>query len=137
MRLSGWVLAGVLLLPGAGAQAGLFSSPDDACSNVKGDVVLRARTSEVDLFTDPAGTQKAQTVAQDKFPSCVPILARSPQILFEVEVNGAKYWVLPHMVKYNLAGKQPAVCRNLALGSNQIKAAATRGLGEGCTKGSN
>jgi len=105
------LLAGVLLSPQA--DAGMFSS-DDSCSGVTGDVAIAARTPQVDLYSDAAGTQKAQTLDQDKFP------------------GGTKYWVPPHMVKYKFAGKLPAVCRNLAMGSNQVKAGATRGLGEGC-----
>ncbi|HEY2069064.1 MAG TPA: hypothetical protein VGG48_05880 [Rhizomicrobium sp.] len=130
-----------MLLLSLPAEAGLFSSssssssPSQACGGAKGDVIVSARTDEVDLFSDPDGTKKAMTIEQGKFPTCVPILARSPRILFQVTVNGANYWVRPYMVKYVLGGKQPAVCRNLALGSNQIKAAATRGLGEGCHKG--
>ena len=95
---------------------------------------MQARTPEVDLFNDSAGTQKAMTLEASKFPSCTPITGRSPNMMLQVLMNGTKYWVPPHMVKYRFAGKLPAVCRNLALGSNQEKAGATRGLGEGCPK---
>jgi hypothetical protein len=121
-----------LLLWAAPADAGMFSSSGDSCGSVTGDVAIQARTPQVDLFTDAAGTQKALTLDQDKFPSCAPITGRSPNMMLQVSVNGTKYWVPPHMVKYRFAGKLPAVCRNLAMGSNQVKAGATRGLGEGC-----
>ena len=107
---------------------------DETCASATGDVATQARTPEVDLFNDAAGTQKAMTLEAAKFPSCTPITGRSPNMMLQVQMNGAKYWVPPHMVKYRFAGKLPAVCRNLALGSNQEKAGATRGLGEGCPK---
>jgi hypothetical protein len=107
---------------------------EETCASVTGDVAMQARTPEVDLFTDAAGTQKAMTVEADKFPACTPITGRSPNMMLQVQMNGTKYWVPPHMVKYRFAGKLPAICRNLALGSNQEKAGATRGLGEGCPK---
>jgi hypothetical protein len=124
-------LAGLLAQP---AQAGMFSSSssDDACSSTAGDVAIAARTPQVDLFSDAAGTQKAMTMDQSKFPSCTPITGRSPNMMLQVSLNGTKYWVPPHMVKYKFAGKNAPVCRNLAMGSNQVKAGATRGLGEGC-----
>jgi hypothetical protein len=115
------------------AAPGAFAS-DDTCTSSSGDVALSARTPQVDLFSDAAGNTKAMTLDSDKFPSCAPITGRSPNMMLQVQVNGAKYWVPPHMVKYRFAGKLPAVCRNLALGSNQEKAGATRGLGEGCPK---
>jgi len=54
--------------------------------------------------------------------------------MLEVSVNGVKYWVPPHMVRYRFAGNLTAVCRNLAMGSNEAKVGATRGLGEDCPK---
>jgi hypothetical protein len=123
------LLAGLLLADRA--DASMFSS-GDSCGNASGDVAISARTPQVDLYTDPAGTQKAQTLDQDKFPACAPITGRSPNMMLQIDVSGTKYWVPPHMVKYRFAGKLPAVCRNLAMGSNQQKAGATRGLGEGC-----
>src|ERR1700759_2814881 len=97
--------------------ASAFASDD--CSSSTGDVAMSARTPQVDLFSDPAGTTKAMTLDSDKFPSCAPITGRSPNMMLQVQVNGTKYWVPPHMVKYRFAGKLPAVCRTLALGSNQ------------------
>jgi hypothetical protein len=138
MRVSHLALAGGLILCAMPpAQAGLFSSSSassDSCSSVSGDVAIAARTPEVDLYTDTAGTQKAQTLEQDKFPACTPITGRSPNMMLQVQIGGAKYWVEPHMVKYRFTGKTQPVCRNLAMGSNQVKAGATRGLGEGCPK---
>lgn len=123
-------VAAALLILGATSA----SASEETCASATGDVALQARTPEVDLFNDPAGTQKAMTLEAAKFPSCTPITGRSPNMMLQVQMNGAKYWVPPHMVKYRFAGKLPAVCRNLALGSNQEKAGATRGLGEGCPK---
>ncbi|HEY7979791.1 MAG TPA: hypothetical protein VID67_16495 [Rhizomicrobium sp.] len=120
--------AGVLFMLGATAA----SASEETCASSTGDVALSARTPEVDLFNDAAGTAKAMTMEAGKFPACTPITGRSPNMMLQVQMNGTKYWVPPHMVKYRFAGKLPAICRNLALGSNQEKAGATRGLGEGC-----
>lgn len=126
--------AGLILLSVLPARAGLFSSSSDACSSVSGDVILAARTDEIDLYSDPQATKKVQTLPQGKFPTCAPIVGRWPNAMLQVNVGGTKYWVEPHMVKARLArGSQP-VCRNLAMGTNQVKAGATRGLGEGCPK---
>ena len=113
------------------------SASDNACASAAGDVAMSARTPQVDLFSDAQGMQKAMTMDADKFPACSPITGRAPNMMLQMQVNGTKYWVPPHMVKYRFAGKLPAICRNLALGSNQEKAGATRGLGEGCPKGTN
>jgi hypothetical protein len=96
-------------------------------------VVLQARTPEVDLFDAPSG-KKVMTLEQSKFPACAPITGRAPNFMLQVSVNGGKYWVPPYMVRYRFSGKLPAVCRNLALGSNEQKVGSTRGLGEGCPK---
>ncbi|MBV9571308.1 MAG: hypothetical protein JO056_08715 [Alphaproteobacteria bacterium] len=109
-----------------------IASTED-CSTTSGDVVLSARTPEVDLFDAPTG-KKVMTMEQGKFPACTPISGRAPNFMLQVNVNGGKYWVPPYMVKYRFSGKLPAVCRNLAMGSNDQKAGATRGLGEGCPK---
>ena len=122
--------AAALLILGAPSA----SASEETCPSATGDVAMQARTPEVDLFNDAAGTQKAMTLEAAKFPSCTPITGRSPNMMLQVQMSGTKYWVPPHMVKYRFAGKLPAVCRNLALGSNQEKAGATRGLGEGCPK---
>ncbi|MBV8799589.1 MAG: hypothetical protein JOY77_11335 [Alphaproteobacteria bacterium] len=106
---------------------------DEACSSSTGDVVLQARTPEVDLFDTPSG-KKIMTLEQSKFPSCAPITGRAPNFMLQVAVNGTKYWVPPYMVRYRFSGKLPAVCRNLAMGSNEQKVGSTRGLGEGCPK---
>ena len=117
----------------AWTTAAAADAPDEACSTVTGDVVLTARTPQVDLY-DGAMGKRVQTIDADKFPACAPISGRSPNMMLEVSVNGAKYWVPPHMVRYRFAGKLPAVCRNLAMGSNEAKVGATRGLGEDCPK---
>jgi hypothetical protein len=106
---------------------------DETCASATGDVVLQARTPEVDLFDGPSG-KKVMTVEQGKFPACAPIVARAPNFMLQVSMNGGKYWVPPYMVKYRFSGKLPAVCRNLAMGSNEQKVGSTRGLGEGCPK---
>ncbi len=127
MRVSHLALAGGLILCGMPpAQAGLFSSSSassDSCSSVSGDVAIAARTPEVDLYTDTAGTRRPGSLEQDKFPACTPITGRSPNMMLQVQIGGAKYWVEPHMVKYRFTGKTQPVCRNLAMGSNQVKVA--------------
>ena len=121
----------------AGAALLAFSAPalaaTEDCTSATGDVVLAARTPEVDLYDAPTG-KKVSTVEQAKFPACAPITGRAPNFMLQVSVNGGKYWVPPYMVRYRFAGKLPAVCRNLALGSNEQKVGSTRGLGEGCPK---
>ena len=114
----------------------LFAAPafaDDDCSATAGDVVIAARTPQVDLY-DGAMGKRVQSLDADKFPACTPIVARAPNMMLEVSVGGAKYWVPPHMVKYRFSGTLPPVCRNLAMGSDNAKAGSTRGLGEGCPK---
>jgi len=106
---------------------------DDDCASTNGDVVIAARTPQVDLY-DAAMGKRVMTLEGDKFPACTPIIARADNMMLEVQVNGARYWVPPHMVKYRFAGNLPAVCRNLAMGSNETKMGSTRGLGEGCPK---
>jgi hypothetical protein len=109
-----------------------FAATED-CSTAKGDVVLSARTPEVDLYDAPTG-KKVMTVEQGKFPACAPIIGRAPNFMLQVGMNGGKYWVPPYMVRYRFAGNLPPVCRNLAMGSNTEKVGSTRGLGEGCPK---
>jgi hypothetical protein len=126
---------GFLLVAGALLAAmPAVASADDDCSSASGDVVIAARTPQVDLYADSGATQKALTLDQDKFPACAPISGRAANMMLQVQVNGTKYWVEPHMVKYRFAGTLPAVCRNLAMGGNQQTVGATRGLGEGCPK---
>lgn len=116
----------LLLLLAAPAQAAA-----DACP-VTGDLVIGARTPEVDLY-DAAG-KRIQTMEAKSFPTCAPITGRMPNMMLQVNVGGKAVFVPPYMVKYRFAGKLPAVCRNLAMGSNTEKVGATRGLGEGCPK---
>ena len=122
------------------AAAGVFAFvalpafADDACPNMTGDLVLSARTPQVDLYDGPNG-KRVQTLDKDKFPNCLPVAQRAPNMMLQVTVNGAALWVPPHMVNYRLAGKKPAICRNLAMGSDSTKVGATRALGEDCPKG--
>jgi hypothetical protein len=129
MRLGIGIWIGVALLA---LSQGAWATTED-CSTAAGDVVLQARTPEVDLFDAPSG-KKVMTLQHSKFPACAPITGRAPNFMLQVSVNGSKYWVPPYMVKYRFSGKLPAVCRNLAMGSNQEKVGSTRGLGEGCPK---
>ena len=69
---------------------------------------------------------------QDKFPKCLAVTQRAPNMMLQVAVDGAVVWVPPHMVNYRLTGKKPAICRNLAMGGNDTKVGATRALGEDC-----
>jgi hypothetical protein len=120
----------------AACLAAAFAQPalaDDSCAGVKGDAVLAARTPQVDLY-DGANGKRVMTMAKDKFPACVPIIGRAPNMMLQIQVNGSDYWVPPYMVHYRFAGPLPAICRNLALGSNEEKVGSTRGLGEGCPK---
>ena len=103
------------------------------CSNVTGDVVIAARTPQVDLYDNAAG-KRVMTLDADKFPACAKIAARAPNMMLAIDMNGTRYWVPPHMVRYRFAGTLPPVCRNLALGSSNAEVGATRGLGENCPK---
>ncbi len=120
-----FALAGALTLSAAPAFAA------DANCPASGDMVLSARTPEVDLF-DAANGKRVKTIEQDKFPSCLPIAAQAPNMMLEVNVDGANYWVPPHMVNYRVANSGKPVCRKLAMGEDQAKVGATRGLGENC-----
>jgi hypothetical protein len=117
----------------AGSVVAAPALADEDCASAKGDVVIAARTPQVDLY-DAAMGKRVMTLDEDKFPVCAPIVARAGNMMLEVEVNGTRYWVPPHMVKYRFAGNLPPVCRNLAMGSNETKMGSTRGLGEGCPK---
>jgi hypothetical protein len=123
-----WIwLAGLAML----ASPAYASDDANTCSGVAGDVAIAARTPQVDLYDGPTG-KRVQTMDGDKFPGCTPIVGRAPNMMLQVNLSGTKYWVPPHMVKYQFSGKLPVVCRNLAMGTNQQKVGATRGLGEGC-----
>lgn len=106
---------------------------DASCASVTGDVVLSARTPQVDLY-DAANGKVVKSVDQDKFPACTPVTARAPNMMLQVNVVGGSFWVPPHMVNTRLGGKQAAICRNLAMGTEDSKVGSTRGLGEGCPK---
>ena len=106
---------------------------DEACSGAKGDVVIKARTPEVDLYDAPNG-KRVESIKDSALPDCTPITGRAPNMMLRITYNGAQYWIPPYMVKYRFAGNLPPVCRNLAMGSNEEKVGSTRGLGEGCPK---
>jgi hypothetical protein len=129
MKFDVFIWAGVALVT---LSAPAFATADD-CASATGDVVIAARTPEIDLYDGAAG-KKVMTMEQSKFPACTPITGRAPNFMLQVNLNGARYWVPPYMVKYRFSGKLPAVCRNLAMGSNTEKVGSTRGLGEGCPK---
>jgi hypothetical protein len=120
------------IFAGAALASPALAATSDSCS-ATGDLVISARTPQVDLY-DAAGGKRVQSMDAAQFPSCAPITGRAPNMMLQVTVGGKKVWVPPYMVKYRFAGKLPAVCRNLAMGSNQEKVGATRGLGEGCPK---
>ncbi len=103
----------------------------DATCPATGAMVLSARTPEVDLF-DAANGKRVKTMEEDKFPTCLPIAARAANMMLEVNIDGTNYWVPPHMVNYRVANAGQPVCRKLAMGGDQAKVGATRGLGEGC-----
>jgi hypothetical protein len=120
------LLAGTLTL---GALPALAESNE--CSSLAGDAVLSARTPQVDLYDAPNG-KRIKSVDQDKFPKCLAVTQRAPNMMLQVSIDGAAVWVPPHMVNYRLSSKKPAICRNLAMGSNDTKVGATRALGEDC-----
>jgi len=120
------------LLCSATAMHAATATTSDGCP-AQGDLVLAARTPEVDLY-DAAGGKRVDTMEAKKFPACVAIIGRATNMMLEISLNGKNYWVPPFMVKYRFAGNLPAVCRNLAMGSAEEKVGATRGLGEGCPK---
>jgi len=115
------------------AVATAHADSGEECSSVTGDVVLAARTPQVDLYDNASG-KRVLTLDADKFPACTPIAARAPNMMLAVTMNGTRYWVPPHMVRYRFSGALPPVCRNLAMGSAQAEVGATRGLGENCPK---
>ncbi len=113
-----------------------FAAPAAAATDncpATGDLVLAARTPQVDLY-DAAQGKRAQTLDGSKFPGCAPITGRAQNGMLQVNVGGKQYWVPPYMVHYRFSGKFQPVCRNLAMGANTQKVGATRGLGEGCPK---
>ena len=101
------------------------------CSSLSGDAVLSARTPQVDLYDAPNG-KRLKSLDDDKFPKCLAVTQRAPNMMLQVTIDGAAVWVPPHMVNYRLAGKKPAICRNLAMGGNNATVGATRALGEDC-----
>lgn len=124
-------LAGALSFLAAPAMA------DQTCSGT-GDMVLSAKTPQVDLY-DAADGKRVMTMDQSKFPSCLPVVAKAPNMMLEVNVNGTNYWVPPHMVnaRLSMASQQP-ICRKLAMGGDQDKKpGSTRALGEGCPAATN
>ena len=120
------------LVAGAAAFWALPAVADsNECSSLSGDAVLSARTPQVDLYDAPNG-KRIKSVDQDKFPKCLAVTQRAPNMMLQISVDGAQVWVPPHMVNYRLTGKKPAICRNLAMGGNDTKVGATRALGEDC-----
>ena len=101
------------------------------CAGVSGDAVLSARTPEVDLYDGPSG-KRIKTLVNGKFPKCLAVTQRAPNMMLQVKIDGTALWVPPHMVNYRLASKKPAICRNLAMGGDNTKVGATRALGEDC-----
>ena len=120
------LLAGAVTLAGSTALAS-----SDECSSLSGDAVLSARTPQVDLYDAPNG-KRIKSIDDDKFPKCLAVTQRAPNMMLQVSIDGAPVWVPPHMVNYRLTGRKPAICRNLAMGSNDTKVGATRALGEDC-----
>src|SRR5438128_542863 len=84
------VFACVVVLGGSGIAAPALA--DEDCASAKGDIVIAARTPQVDLY-DAAMGKRVMTLDQDKFPACAPIVARASNMMLEVEVNGGRYWV--------------------------------------------
>ena len=118
-----------------GLGLGLAAAPAWAatgeCASIGGDAVLSARTPQVDLYDAPSG-KRVKSLDNDKFPKCLAVTQRAPNMMLQVTIDGAAVWVPPHMVNYRLTGKKPAICRNLAMGGTDTKVGATRALGEDC-----
>ena len=118
-----------------GLGLGLAAAPAWAatgeCASIGGDAVLSARTPQVDLYDAPSG-KRVKSLDNDKFPKCLAVTQRAPNMMLQVTIDGAAVWVPPHMVNYRLSGKKPAICRNLAMGGTDTKVGATRALGEDC-----
>lgn len=119
------------LLAGAFACMAAPAFASDDCSNVTGDVILSARTPQVDLYDAPNG-KRLKTVDKSDFPKCLAVSQRAPNMMLQVTIDGALVWVPPHMVVTRLTGKKPAICRNLAMGGDETKVGSTRALGEDC-----
>ena len=107
------------------------AAASDSCAKIAGDAILSARTPEVDLYDAPNG-KRVGTIEKSKFPGCLAVAARAPNMMLQVALNGMQVWVPPHMVNARLTGKKPAICRNLAMGGDDSKVGATRALGEDC-----
>jgi len=107
--------------------------PIYSCPVVPADMILSARTAQVDIYDAPNG-KRIDTLQDTKFPYCLPVNGSAPNMMLQVTLNGAKVWVPPHMVNARLSGKKPAICRNLAFGNEDTKVGATRALGEDCPK---
>jgi hypothetical protein len=105
-------------------------APATACEG-QAAVVIAARTPEVDLFDAAQGGKRVSSIPKAKFPTCLAILEQSPARMVKVEIDGAQYWVQPHMVQIR-ADAPPPVCRTLAGNEGATETGATRGLGEGC-----
>ena len=126
MRHLIFAMVGALALAASPAWA-----KSDNCASLTGDAVLSARTPQVDLYDGPSG-KRIKSVDDDKFPTCLAVTQRAPNMMLQVTIDGAAVWVPPHMVVTRLTGKKPAICRNLAMGGNDTKVGATRALGEDC-----
>ena len=124
------ILRTVMVVAVALAASPALAKSDD-CASLAGDAVLSARTPEVDLYDGPSG-KRVKSLDDDKFPTCLAVTQRAPNMMLQVTIDGAAVWVPPHMVNYRLTGKKPAICRNLAMGGNDTKVGATRALGEDC-----
>ena len=123
-------MVGALALAASLAASPAWAKSDD-CASLTGDAVLSARTPQVDLYDGPNG-KRIKTLDRDKFPTCLAVTKRAPNMMLQVSIDSAAVWVPPHMVNYRLTGKKPAICRNLAMGGNDTKVGATRALGEDC-----
>ena len=110
------------------ARAAAQPPPNNRECGGNGDVILRARTPQVDLY-DAAAGKRLRTLDGASFPQCLPISARAPNMMLQVRIGGHDYWVPPHMVFYRVRSPL-AICRNLATGDNQT--GATRNFGQSC-----
>lgn len=115
----------------------LWSSHGMAVSDVcpaAHDVIISARTPEVDLYDAPTG-KVAKVVAKVEFPPCTPITRISENMMLGVRIDGVEYWIPRGMVSYRFGAFYSTQCRTFlklrAQDSGQT-IAATRGLGLSC-----
>jgi len=117
--------------------ASAMTAPEASCS-ATGNIVLSAKTPEVDLYegNDPSESARfSRTLSAADFPTCLGIEGQAPNAMLKVAIGGKDYWVPPNMVRFRMAaaGNARPICAKWASNSDeQETVGATRGLGQGC-----